>query len=344
MTLAQHMRFSRWISTGAAMIVLLVLSVIAVEAQTVPTTAPTKTPTAVPADAESLTATPPPTLSIAPAELPLTQADLNRLTANVQRPNGFYWFNDLLYTACTGDSTVYEINSVTGQTSAYIFGIQNAHTMYVEEDANNVLTMWVPDYEANTVSMVTRSGVRPIVRDLQGPWGLAYLDEEQFLVTNLHGNTLNLINRDGDNTAVIDDLAAPAGIVIDDEASMVYLANTGSTRRAIEWYPLDELVDGSYERSDAASQTLVSGLQNVTGVQLGPDGYLYFAYALGTRGVIGRVRPAECTDGGCTNEQVEIVLYSDLSAPLAGLTITPDSRLFVHEMFSPDLYWMQLAS
>lgn len=264
------------------------------------------------------------------------------MTANVQRPNGFYWFNDLLYTACTGDSTVYEINSVTGQTSAYIFGIQNAHSMYVEEDENDVLTMWVPDYEANTLAMVTRSGVRPVARDLRGPWGIAYLNEEQFLVTNLLGNTLNLINRDGENNAVIDDLAAPAGIVIEDD--LVYVANTGSTRRAIEWYSLDEVVAGNFERADAASQTLVSGLQNVTGVQLAPDGYLYFAYALGTRGVIGRIRPAECLDGGCTNEQVEIVLYSDLSAPLAGLTITPDSRLFVHEMFSPDLYWMQLGS
>lgn len=333
---------SRWISGVTFIAVLLLFSVIIVEAQSdpVPTTAPTKTPT-IPVTAEGEIATPAPTVNAAPAELPLTQADLNRLTANVQRPNGFYWFNDLLYTACTGDSTVYEINSVTGQTNVYIFGVQNAHTMYVEEDDNDVLTLWVPDYEANTLAMVTRSGVRPVARDLRGPWGIAYLDDEQFLVTNLLGNTLNLINRDGENNAVINDLAAPTGIVIDDD--LVYIANTGSTRRAIEWYPLDELVAGNFERADAASQTLVSGLQNVTGVQLAPDGYLYFAYALGTRGVIGRIRPAECLDGGCTNEQVEIVLYSDLSAPLAGLTITPDSRLFVHEMFSPDLYWMQLG-
>ncbi len=66
---------------------------------------------------------------------------------------------------------------------------------------------------------------------------------------------------------------------------------------------------------------LVSGLQNTTGLQLGTDGMLYFAYALGNRGMVGRVDPQVClANGGCSNDQVEIVLYSDLSAPLAGLT------------------------
>jgi hypothetical protein len=89
----------------------------------------------------------------------------------------------------------------------------------------------------------------------------------------------------------------------------------------------------------------VSGLQNTTGLQLASDGYLYFAYSLGTRGIVGRVDPLVCMEnGGCTNEQVEIVVYTELQAPLAGLTITPDMRLFVHTMFSPDLYWARITS
>jgi hypothetical protein len=90
---------------------------------------------------------------------------------------------------------------------------------------------------------------------------------------------------------------------------------------------------------------LVSGLQNTTGLVLGPDGYLYFAYALGTRGVVGRVDPDVCRErGGCSNTDVEIVVFTELAAPLAGLTISPDMRLFVHTMFSPDIYWVQLST
>lgn len=275
------------------------------------------------------------------AQIPFTQADLNRLTANVQRPNGLYWFNGKLYTSCSGDGTVYEINDTTGETRTYIYGIRNSHTLYVEDSETAGLTLWVPDYEANIVAQVTRSGVRSVVRNLNGPWGIAYVDEQHFLVTNLLGNTLNLVDRSGGNQVVLDDLLAPAGIIIDGDT--VYVANTGSTRRAVEWYALADLSDGSFQRQDSTSQVLISGLQNTTGIQLAPDGKLYIAYALGTRGVVGRVNPDDCrAKGGCSNEDVEIVLYSDLTAPLAGLTITPDSRMFVHEMFSPDLYWLRL--
>ena len=37
------------------------------------------------------------------------------------------------------------------------------------------------------------------------------------------------------------------------------------------------------------------------------------------------------------------MLYTDLEAPLAGLTISPDMRIFVHSLFSPDIYWAHLA-
>jgi hypothetical protein len=303
------------------------------QAESTPTPAPSKTPTQiVPTATGEVTQT--------GVFESLTQADLSILTANVQRPNGIAWFNDTLYTACTGDGTIYEINDTTGQTRTYIYGVRNAHMLYPEEDANRTLTLWVPDYAANTLLKVTRSSVQPVVRDLHGPWGIAYVDEEHFLVTNLLGNTLNLLSRDGDDEVVLEGLTSPAGIAHDDE--ILYIANYGSTRRSIEWYPLDDVLNG--EVDDASSHVLVSGLQNATGVQLGSDGKLYFAYALGNRGLVGRVDPQVCREnGGCTNEEIEIVLYSDLEVPLAGLTLTPDMRLFVHTMFVPDVYWAQIS-
>jgi hypothetical protein len=76
---------------------------------------------------------------------------------------------------------------------------------------------------------------------------------------------------------------------------------------------------------------------------LGSDNRLYFSYALGTRGVIGRVDPEVCiANGGCTSNEIEIVVYTELAAPLAGLTISPDMKLYIHTIFSPDLYWLQL--
>jgi hypothetical protein len=76
---------------------------------------------------------------------------------------------------------------------------------------------------------------------------------------------------------------------------------------------------------------------------MGPDGRLYIAYSLGTRGIVGRIDPALCRDkGGCTNADVEIVLWSEIAAPLAGLTLSDDMRLYVHTMFGPEIYWVQL--
>jgi len=303
--------------------------------QSTPTPAPTKTPT--------LTTVISPTFEVT-AETgetkSLTQADLSVLTGNVQKPNGITWFNNKIYTACSGDSTVYEIDDTTGSTKAYIYGIKNAQTLYVENDTNNTLTLWVPDYQSNTLTKVTRSRVETVVRNLNGPWGISYVDEQHFLLTNLLSNSINLISRNGDNQVLMDNLSAPMGIVHDDQS--LYVANYGSTRRSIEWYDYQPMLRGD-EVSDSSKHVLVSGLQNTTEVQLGSDGYLYFAYALGNRGLVGRVDPAVCkANGGCTNDQVEIVLFSDLDAPLAGLTITPDMRMFVHTMFKPEIYWAQL--
>ena len=308
----------------------------AAQTNSTPTPAPSKTPTAAP-----LAATPTFASSEAAQFTPLTQADLSVLTANVQRPNGITWFENKLYTACTGDDTVYVINDTTGDTRAYIGGVHNLQTLYVETDAQNNPVVWAPDYTDNTLIEVTHTRVQTIARNLKGPWGISYVDDQHFLVSNLLSNSINLLSRSGDDQVVLDGLASPMGITHDDQT--LYVANYGSTHRSIEWYSYTALVNGQPSNT-TMNHVLVSGLQNVTDVQLGSDGKLYFAYALGNRGLVGRVDPQVCEAiGGCTNDQVEIVLYSDLDVPLAGLTLTPDMRMFVHSMFKPEIYWAQIS-
>lgn len=267
---------------------------------------------------------------------PRLQSDLNVLTGNVQRPNGLTYLDGMLYISCTGDNTIYETDAVTGTTRTYLWGIMNAHTLFAERDENDVLTLWIPDYQSNTLARIRRGNIQTVVRNLNTPWGITDLDAESFLVTSLRSNTVEQITRDGQRQVIIEGLAAPTGI--DTDGTYVYVANNGSARRAIEYYTLDDL-----DSDESVGQRLVSGIQNPTGIQLASDGNLYFAYSLGTRGVVGRVDPETCREnGGCGNDQVEIVLYTELAAPLAGLTITPDMRLFVHTMFSPEIFWTQL--
>lgn len=315
----------------AAALLALTATLAVAQSESTPTPAPSKTPTAM-VGGES---TPEAHFT------PLSQADMTPLTGNVQRPNGLAWFRGKLYTACSGDGTVYEIDDTTGATRTVIYGVRNAQSLYVEEDARQNLTLWVPDYAANTLSKVTRNGVEPVVRDLHGPWGISYVDDQHFLITNLLSNTLDLVSRSGDDQVLLDTLNAPMGVVHDDQT--LYVVNYGTTRRSVEWYDYQAVLKGQQDQTPT-NHILVSGLQNATGLQLGADGKLYFAYSLGTRGLVGRVDPQVCRDnGGCTNDQVEIVLYSDLATPLAGLTLTPDMRLFVHTMFVPDLYWAKIS-
>lgn len=271
----------------------------------------------------------------------LGQNDLQVITGNVQRPNGIRWFNNFLYTACTGDSTVYEISDSDGRTRTYIFGITNAHDMIVEgEGSGNRVSIWVPDYGDNTFEHITNGTVEQIANNLEGPWGIVQMDDETFIISELLGNSLSTITRDGEREVLLDTLASPAGITQDED--YLYVANNGSTRRAIEWYERDPLIAGQGS-NEAGENILVRGLQNVAGLTMASDGNLYFTYALGTRGVVGRVNPTTCREqGGCTNDQVDIVLYSELAAPLAGLTVSPEMRLFVHTMYSPDIYWVQI--
>jgi hypothetical protein len=271
---------------------------------------------------------------------PLTQSDLEIITGNVQRPNGITWFNNKLYTACTGDMTLYEIDATTGATLTYIGGVRNAHSLHAEPGQTNNFSLWVPDFGTSELLHITRAGIDRVADDLNGPWGITPLDDETFLITSILDSTLKAITRDGEGEVVLSSLASPTGLATDEE--YIYIANNGSTRRAIEFYPRS-IADSQDTEQDEGSSLLVSGLQNTTGIVLGADGYLYFTYSLGTRGVVGRVNPIYCREnGGCTNEEVQIVIYTELEAPLAGLTISPDMHLFVHTMFRPEIYWTQI--
>ena len=299
-----------------------------------PTPAPSKTPTS-----EAQIEQSEPAQEASTLQEPRTQADLSILTGNVQRPNGIIWHNNKLYTSCNGDSTIYEIDDRTAVTRTYIFGTRNAHTLYAEQDGRGELNLWVPDFQANRVLRIDRLGIETINTELAGPWGIAALNETEFLVSNLQTNDVVLLNRNGEKRPLLTGLRSPTGLEVDGEN--IYVANNGSARRAIEWVTTQNAV--SADGGNVELQSLVSGLQNVTGLVLANDGLLYFAYSLGTRGVVGRVDPTMCREnGGCSNDQVEIVVYTELAAPLAGLTISPDMRLFVHTMFSPDIYWVQL--
>ncbi|MBL8164998.1 MAG: hypothetical protein JNJ61_23650 [Anaerolineae bacterium] len=335
------------ISRSSVVFIALVLVLIAIplvpalSQDVTPTSAPTKTPTTVPATSTAVPIATPHTL------LPraFTQEDLSVLTGNIQRPNGLFWYDGKLYTSCTGDWTLYEIDVETGDTVAYIFGVKNAHTLLAATE-NDELNLWIPDFLNNNFVNIRRGVTAVIASNLNGPWGSAFVNEDTFLVTNLAGNNLIRIQRDGETQELLSALRSPTGIATAGE--YVYIANTGSARRAIEWYESAQLL-GTSEALDSSElsrdHALVSGLQNVTNIVMAADGYLYFSYALGTRGVVGRVNPDVCREqGGCSNDQVEIVLYTELAAPLAGLTISPDMRLYIHSIFSPDIYWVQIET
>ncbi len=322
-------------------IVILISVIITAQDEITPTPAPSKTPT-LQTETANLEVTEVEqeinTSTRTRLTRPYTQADLNVLSGNVQRPNGAVWHDDKLYMVCNGDWTLYEIQDTSGQTRTYIYGIRNSHTLYAEDVTETSLDLWIPDYDTNSLMRVNQQRApQSIATNLQGPWGIAYVDEQHFLVTNLTGNNIVLINRDGDVRELLGEMRSPTGIVV--EGEFVYVANNGSARRSIEWINKAELIEGEIP----SPQPLATGLQNTTGLVMGSDGYLYFTYALGTRGVVGRLDPEVCRgEEGCSNDQIEIVLYTDLAAPLAGLTISPDMRLYVHTIFRPEIYWVSL--
>lgn len=266
---------------------------------------------------------------------PFIQDDFKVLTGDVQRPNGIYWHDGFLYTGCAGDYTLYQLDAMTGDTRTYIFGVRNTHSLYVEDDP---LTVWAVDFQDSVlVRIVERQGLEKIREGLASPWGLApSATDDTFFVTEWGSDNLINISRDGDIQVVASDLQDPSGIVATEES--LYFANNASARRAVEWIDL--------EAEELEPQPLVTGLQNATNLVLGPDKLLYIAYALGTRGVVGRIDPEVCKDkdGGCTNIDVELVVWTDLAAPLAGLVITPDLRLYVHTIYGSEIYWLDLPN
>jgi hypothetical protein len=225
-----------------------------------PPALPTKTPTALPTLAETVSVTP---VASAPLLQPFTQADLTILTGNVQRPNGLAWFDGKLYVSCSGDWTVYEIDSASGTTSQYIYGVKNSNTIYAATSADNRLNLWMPDFMSNSLVLIENGVSRNVVENLEGPWGIARWSDDTFLVTNLKGNTIVAVHPDGQFQEWLSGLRSPTGVAVD--GNYVYVANTGSARRAIEWIDASNIaVSGVGVSAKDAVQPLVSGLQNTT--------------------------------------------------------------------------------
>lgn len=267
---------------------------------------------------------------------PLLQDDLQLLVGNVQRPNAMVWFDDHLYTVCNGDWTIYQIDDRSGDTITYVFGIKNGHSMLMER-TDEGFDLWVPDPESETLWKVNQDRLAPtsVLDQLAAPWGIARLDENSLLVSDTKENVILQVSEAGEAISIASGLRAPTGIAIDE--SRIYFANGGSARRGIEWIQIEE--------NGAISQPkpLVKGLQNTTNIILGEDGLLYFGYALGTRAVVGRVDPNSCLEGGCSGVDTEMVVFSDIPAPVT-LALSSDLRLFMHSRFRPEVYWAQLPT
>lgn len=269
-------------------------------------------------------------------ESPFLQSDLELIVGNVQRPNGIVWFEDTIYTVCNGDWTIYKIDDRTGDTITYVFGVRNGNSI-IAEATEAGFDLWVPDPDSGALWKVDQRRAAPesVQTDLEAPWGITRLDRDSFLITDTRSNSIMLVPINGAPSTVQSELRAPTGIARD--GNRVYFANGGSARRGIEFFEYAE--DGSL----SAVQPLVSGVQNTTNILMGADGYLYFSYALGTRGVVGRVYPPNCLVYGCSNQDVEMVVFSDIPAPLA-IAVSDDLRLFLHSRFKPEFYWVQLPA
>ena len=265
-------------------------------------------------------------------ERPLLQSDLTLLVGNVQRPNGLVYYDGSLFTVCSGDWTVYKVDAESGESISFVFGVRNGSNL-IAENSESGFDLFVPDSDSGTLWQLDERRLSPVAlaAGLDAPWGVARLDEEHLLMSDTIANTVFAVNADGETTPLVEGLRAPTGIVLDGDR--LYIANGGSARRGIEVYDL---------QTETLSP-LVSGLQTTSNIALGSDGYLYFAYALGTRGVVGRVQPARCLAAGCGNEDVEPVVFSDVAAPLA-MTLSEDMRLYLHSRYKPEIYWAQLPA
>ena len=265
---------------------------------------------------------------------PFVQSDLNILSGDVQRPNGLFWHDGYIYAACAGDFTLYRMDDETGDTITYIFGIRDSHTLYVEDGP----VIWSPDFQKSEFTTVSsqEGGLATVTTGLAAPWGIApSVEDDTFFMTQWDTDDIINVQRNGQVSVVATGFEDPSGIVVTEDS--LYVANNDSVRRSIEWLSRDENGTGD-------PQPLLFGVQRVTNLVLGSDGLLYLAYALGNRGVVGRIDPEICKtkEGGCNGTDVEVVLWSELTPPLAGLTLTPDMRMYVHTMFGSEIYWVDL--
>jgi sugar lactone lactonase YvrE len=249
-----------------------------------------------------------------------------------------YWYEGFLYVSCAGDSTLYRLDDRTGITQTYIFGLQNAHSLYVEPGRGDDPVIWAVDSIQNRLVRISydAEGLQTVWGGLQGGWGLLPdAGGEGFYLSQWGSDDILFIDREGGGAEI---LAAgfqnPAGMALEDD--YLYVANNGSSARAIEWLDLSA--------ESPRARLLVKDLQNVTNLVMAADGYLYMAYALAGRGIISRVKPEACREEACGNDDLELVIWTELSAPLAGLTISPDLQLFVHVMFGPEIYTLNLSS
>ena len=273
--------------------------------------------------------------AIAPTT-PFLQDDLRLLVGNVQRPNGMIWFEDYLYTVCNGDWTIYRVDDESGETITYVFGVKNGHSLLMES-TDDGFDIWIPDPDSETLWKVNQDRLAPesVLSGLKAPWGIARIEDASLLVSDTRANAIIQISESGEAIAIATELRSPTGIAVDE--NRIYFANGGSARRGIEWILIAD--DGTF----SVPKQLVTGLQNTTNIMIGSDGLLYFGYALGTRGVIGRVDPEMCFEEGCSGDETEMVVFSDLPAPVS-LTLSSDLRIFLHSRFRPEIYWVQLPA
>ena len=267
-----------------------------------------------------------------PAQPPYLQGDLTLLVGNVQRPNGLVYHDGSLFTVCNGDWTIYKVDAETGESISFVFGVHNGNSL-IAESTDSGFDLFVPDPETGTLWQLDQRRQSPVkvADELEAPWGVTRLDDETLLISDTRKNAILAVDSEGGTTTLLDGLRAPTGITHQD--GLLFIANGGSARRGIEVFDIE---------SEALSP-LVSGVQNISNITLGADGLLYFAYALGTRGVVGRIDPALCLDEGCGGDDIEPVVFSDVPAPLA-ITLSDDMRLFLHSRYRPEIYRVQLPA
>lgn len=270
--------------------------------------------------------------------LPLAQSDFRVLTGTVRLPNGMYWYEGFLYVSCAGDATLYRLDARTGITQTYIIGLQNAHALYVEGGRGDDPIIWAVDSIQNRLVRISydQEALQTIWGGLKGGWGLLPdAAGEGFYLSQWGSDDILYVEREGQESEVLlGGFQNPSGMALDGD--YLYVTNNASTPRAVEWIDLSE--------DSPQARPLVKDLQNASQVVMAADGYLYIAYALAGRGIISRVKPEDCRAEGCSNDDLELVIWTELSAPLAGLTISPDMQLFVHVMFGPEIYALDLAT